>query len=190
MNGLGSNLNEEDEINGMKVSQLPLYDSIFEIEEKVHGGFALLPPDGDNTVLDFVSYGGQFKAIDGPVNGLASSDVSVTETDTTSPNRSIQRGGFGYEKKDFRSWGGPNPSSPGRQNKDQGFLCDLKQSNEVQALSAAGNVMAESNALTEQQAPGRVSPEEMMCRMLVNTFKDAIPLDVNICGILGSLYGF
>src|SRR5687767_5921288 len=54
-------------------------------------GIALVNPGG--IVIEFLSYGGSFTAVGGPANGVASTDIGVTETSTTPAGQSLQRNG-------------------------------------------------------------------------------------------------
>jgi DNA/RNA endonuclease G (NUC1) len=54
-------------------------------------GIALVDPSG--SVIEFLSYGGTFTAVGGPANGVASTDIGVSETSSTPIGQSLQRSG-------------------------------------------------------------------------------------------------
>ncbi|MBU3078754.1 Calx-beta domain-containing protein [Sphingomonas quercus] len=79
-------------------------------------GIALV--DGNNNVVEFLSYEGSFKATNGAANGLTSTDVGVAETGTAN-GTSVARTGTGSEAGDF-SWA-VSTSSHGSINAGQSF---------------------------------------------------------------------
>ncbi|MEO6446399.1 MAG: DNA/RNA non-specific endonuclease [Gemmatimonadaceae bacterium] len=70
-------------------------------------GFALI--DHTGSVVEFLSYGGTFTAIDGPASGRLSSDIGVTEPTSTPIGQSLQRDATGV-------WSTPSASSFGSCN--------------------------------------------------------------------------
>ncbi len=62
-----------DQQNGMGTIQIPVPG----LQNGAPDGFALIAPDG--TVLEFLSYEGSFKAVNGPAAGMTSTDVGVFE---------------------------------------------------------------------------------------------------------------
>ncbi|MBO9622313.1 MAG: cadherin domain-containing protein [Sphingomonas sp.] len=80
-------------------------------------GIALV--DNLGNVVQFVSYGGSFTAIDGPAAGIASTNVGVTETGTQN-GTSIGLVGSGDEASDFH-WALIADDTPGGVNIGQSF---------------------------------------------------------------------
>jgi len=68
--------------------------------------------------VQFLSYEGVFVAADGPVAGMASTDVGVNETGTTPIGRSLQLTGSGNAYSSF-AWNPPFAASPGSLNVGQ-----------------------------------------------------------------------
>ena len=66
-------------------------------------GIALV--DGTGTLVEFLSYEGAFAGTAGAANGVASTDVGVTETSSTPVGQSLQRTGTGSTAGDF-TWTG------------------------------------------------------------------------------------
>ena len=81
-------------------------------------GIALV--DDTGTVIEFLSYEGNFTASDGPASGMNSVDIGVSEPSSTSAGNSLQRVGTGNQASDF-SWSGPSNDSPGSVNSGQSF---------------------------------------------------------------------
>lgn len=74
-------------------------------------GIALV--DAGGAVVEFLSYEGVFTAVGGPANGLASTDVGVTETTTTPVGYSLSRNGAG-------AWSAPAANTFGACNDEGG----------------------------------------------------------------------
>ena len=72
------------------------------------------------TLVQFLSYEGSFTAVGGPANGVASTDIGVTETGLEPLGQSLQLQGSGSIYQDF-TWAGPFTSSPGAVNAGQTF---------------------------------------------------------------------
>ena len=81
-------------------------------------GLALV--DGTGSVIEFLSYEGGFSATDGPANGLASSDVGVSEPSTSPVGWSLQLTGTGSASADF-TWAAPAAQTDGLPNTGQTF---------------------------------------------------------------------
>jgi predicted extracellular nuclease len=82
-------------------------------------------PDGvalvnGDTLVQFLSYEGSFTAVGGPADGVASTDIGVTETGSEPVGQSLQLRGSGSIYQDF-TWAGPSPLSPGAVNAGQTF---------------------------------------------------------------------
>lgn len=71
------------------------------------------------TIVQFLSYEGVFTATNGPANGITSTDIGVTESNTTTPvGSSLQLTGTGNEYSQF-TWNTPLPASFGSLNLGQ-----------------------------------------------------------------------
>ena len=81
-------------------------------------GFALV--DGDDNVLQFLSYEGTFTAASGPASGLTSTDIGVAEDNNTQVGQSLQLTGTGLVYEQF-DWQAPAAESPGSINSGQVF---------------------------------------------------------------------
>ncbi len=76
-----------------------------------------LVDDLDN-VIELISYEGSFTATDGPANGMTSTDIGVSESNSTPVGTSLQLTGSGYKKEDF-TWVGGLPETAGTVNQQQ-----------------------------------------------------------------------
>lgn len=88
------------------------------IQNGAPDGIALV--DDADTVVEFISYEGEFAAVDGVAAGLVSTDIGVSEPGDTPVGQSLQRSGAGIVASDF-SWGGPLADSFGLVNANQDF---------------------------------------------------------------------
>ncbi|MEE4190390.1 MAG: ExeM/NucH family extracellular endonuclease [Halieaceae bacterium] len=88
------------------------------IQNGAPDGIALV--DDADAVVEFLSYEGDFVAVDGPASGLSSTDILVFEPGDTPVGQSLQRSGAGITASDF-SWGGPLDDSFGLVNASQDF---------------------------------------------------------------------
>jgi predicted extracellular nuclease len=82
-------------------------------------------PDGialvnGSTVVEFISYEGSFTAVDGPANGMTSTDIGVSETSGTDAGFSLQLTGTGFTAGDF-IWAAPTVETKGAANNGQTF---------------------------------------------------------------------
>jgi hypothetical protein len=68
-------------------------------------GVALVAGD---TLVQFLSYEASFTAVGGPADGVASTDIGVTETGIEPLGQSLQLHGSGSIYQDF-TWAGPSP---------------------------------------------------------------------------------
>lgn len=103
---------------GTSYSTLPLSGTIAAQQNNLGcRAFAALglqngPPDGialvnaSNQVVEFLSYEGTFVANGGPANGMTSTAVPTSETDTTPLGLSLQRQGTGHTGSAF-TWSAP-----------------------------------------------------------------------------------
>lgn len=74
-----------------------------------------------DTVLQFLSFGGQFIAANGRVQGFTSQDIPVTENSLTTIGTTIQLGGTGMKYSDF-SWQSSLASTHDSPNTNQTFV--------------------------------------------------------------------
>lgn len=91
------------------------------------GGIQNGSPDGialvlNGCVLEFISYEGDFVAMNGPAAGMMSTDVGVSEPTSTPIGQSLQLTGMGNMLMDF-NWVGPIAESPGMLNQGQTLDC-------------------------------------------------------------------
>ena len=98
-----------------------LFFAIEGLQNGAPDGVALV--DGSNNVIQFLSYEGSFTAVDGPANGMTSTDIGVAETTSTPVGHSLQLGGAGSSYEDF-SWASPAASTYNAVNASQTFTCD------------------------------------------------------------------
>ena len=76
--------------------------------------------DASSTVVQFLSYEGAFTALDGPANGLMSTDIGVSETGSEPVGLSLQLAGTGTTAGDF-IWTSPSAHTFGSFNTNQTF---------------------------------------------------------------------
>ncbi len=74
------------------------------------------------TVVQFLSYEGQFTAINGPAAGMTSVDIGVSEPDSTPVGHSLQLSGAGCMYEDF-TWNAPAANTFGNINAGQTSTC-------------------------------------------------------------------
>ncbi len=79
-------------------------------------GVALI--NASNAVVQFLSYGGTFTAIDGLASGRTSSNIGVSESSSTLSTQSLQLRGTGTAYSQF-TWAAPSTSSFGACNSGQ-----------------------------------------------------------------------
>lgn len=96
-------------------------------------------PDGlslsvDGEIVQFISYGETFTAIDGPAQDYESIDVGVTEPESTSANTSIGLTGTGESYHDF-TWAVSDSSTKGFENAGQLFLDPVVSNEESPAVA-------------------------------------------------------
>ncbi len=94
----------------------------FTIYHKLITGIQNGAPDGiaidyQGTLItgQFLSYEGTFEAVDGPANGVMSTDIGVEEGSSTAIGESLQLLGTGAVYSDF-IWQDPAPETPGELN--------------------------------------------------------------------------
>ncbi len=81
-------------------------------------GMALV--NASNTVIQFLSYEGTFTAVGGPANGMASTDIGVSESGSGAVGNSLQLTGTGMAYEDF-TWSNEAPNTFGAFNTGQTF---------------------------------------------------------------------
>jgi len=118
-------------------------------------GLALV--DYANNVIQFLSYEGAFTAVGGPADGMASTDIGVSEGSATAVGDSLQLTGTGLTYDGF-TWTGPIPSTFGAVNTNQFFASG--PSNPSGTGTAAPDLVAigESTLLTVAVTPGENPP--------------------------------
>ncbi len=82
-------------------------------------GIALVNPKGE--VLQFLSYGGSFIPVDGPAQGVESTDIGVSESSSTPAGYSLQLTGEGSYYEDF-TWAPETANTFGNVNTNQTFI--------------------------------------------------------------------
>jgi hypothetical protein len=87
------------------------------------GGFSIHVNQGPMAgfLVQFLSYGGAFMGTSGPANGAISSDVGVTENDTTPAGASLGLTGTGFRASEF-AWANNADDTPGGPNNGQTFV--------------------------------------------------------------------
>ena len=120
---------------GMSYGELPLGGTI-QAQNGSAFGTAFFPragiqngsPDGialidivANSVVQFLSYEGSFRAIGGDADGDFSTDIGVAESGSSSDGESLQLSGSGAVYSDF-AWQSASAASPGAINSGQDFL--------------------------------------------------------------------
>ncbi len=88
------------------------------IQNGAPDGIALV--DNANVVIQFLSYEGTFTALDGPANGMTSTDIGVSETGSEVLGLSLRLSGTGTNYEDF-NWNAPATHSFGNCNTGQTF---------------------------------------------------------------------
>ena len=114
-------------------------------------------PDGialvaGSTVLQFLSYEGDFQAVGGPADGLTSADIGVAESGSTAVGASLQLTGTGSTAADF-TWQAPQANSFGAINAGQAFMTG--GAGETNPCAPPG---AETLEIFEIQGAGDASP--------------------------------
>jgi len=116
---LSLSISNEAKGTGYNFTSFAVYEPTSSLIDSV-GGIALAGPD--NSIIDFISYGAQITANDGPAAGSTSFLVPVFEGSTSAPQSSLQLNGIGYQQTNF-TWVGPELASPGLINKGQSITC-------------------------------------------------------------------
>lgn len=121
-NGNGGRAYKSIQLTGSVPSQQNGYGTVaFDFADLQNG-----PPDGvalvnaAGSVVDFISYEGDFSATDGPANQQASRNIGVAETNSTAAGQSLQLRGSGHKVGDFQ-WNAAAPATRGAVNQGQQF---------------------------------------------------------------------
>ncbi len=109
-------------------------------------GLALV--DAGSTVIEFLSYEGAFVAVGGPANGLASTDIGVSEPSSTPIGNSLQLTGTGTMGGDF-SWAASQPNTFGGVNTGQTFGIVTGPTDPIINEFVANHTGADSQAFVE-----------------------------------------
>jgi uncharacterized protein len=118
-------------------------------------GMALV--DAGGTVRQFLSYEGTFIADGGPAAGMESTDIGVSEPDTTAADQSLQLTGTGDSDDDF-TWTGPRADSFGALNAGQTFDGASGEDPTDPGLPGAGSCDQSSTPTYEVQGTEAASP--------------------------------
>jgi len=124
-NDLSTVLGVTNEDSGFIFASFTVYEPLTPVLDE-NAGIALLSPE--NTVIDFISYGIQITATDGPAAGATSTLVGQVEDAQGSPANSLQLGGVGSLKGDF-TWQPSGLATPGNPNTSQQIVCPEARSN-------------------------------------------------------------
>ena len=137
-------------------------------------GLALINTRGK--VVQFISYEGQFTALDGPAAGLLSDDIGVTESSKTAPGLSLQLAGSGSQLADF-AWVGPKASTFS--------TCSALQSFSLLAspLPISSLCRVSPTLISSIQGTGSTASDEMLNS--VRTVKAVLTADFQKSGLKG-----
>ena len=123
-NGSASQRNVYDtvELSGTIPDQNSGYGTLSFAREGIQNGSpdALALVDGSGTLVQFLSYEGDFVAEGGPAAGKTSTDIGVQEGSSTPVGSSLQLVGTGTTYQDF-TWASPAADSFGSVNGEQSF---------------------------------------------------------------------
>ena len=100
-------------------------------------GLALV--DSENNVIQFLSYEGDFEAVDGPAAGMTSTDIGVSEPSSTSAGDSLQLSGEGYRYQDF-TWQAAAANTFDNVNNGQTFVVPAPFINEIHYDNSGSDV--------------------------------------------------
>lgn len=131
-------------------------------------GLALVDPR--NRIVEFLSYEGTLRAVDGAAVDLTSRDVRVFESGATPAGSSLQLGGRGVVGGDF-AWRVPAPNTRGRVNTQQSFVsgcgraevygCGINPASTMRLTSGLPSLgssfeLAIDNSIRSQSSPSAV----------------------------------
>lgn len=109
---------EENTDNGITFAAFSAWDLGNPFQDGPDGLALVSLEGGTDTVVQFLSYGASFTALDGPAAGEISMDVGVEEPQDVTSDQSLQLGGSGLLYNDF-VWQDHDTSTPGSANVDQ-----------------------------------------------------------------------
>ena len=122
-NGNGGGVYSTTNLTGVLVNQQECIGTraffITGLQNGAPDGVALIDPQGQ--VIEFLSYEGTMVATNGAASGMGSTNIGVSETNSTPIGDSLQLGGVGAASADF-SWQTQQASTPGFPNMGQSFL--------------------------------------------------------------------
>lgn len=114
-----------------------LWFAISGLQNGAPDGIALVAADG-TSVLQFLSYEGEFEATNGPAEGMTSTDVGVAETASTPVGESLQLAGSGFRYEDF-TWQDAATGTYDGINNGQTFVAPAPFINEIHYDNAGGD---------------------------------------------------
>jgi len=123
-NGNGGGSYDTDALTGVIPNQQQGYGTVYlayasnGIQNGAPDGIALV--DASNTVVQFLSYEGTFTATSGPANGLASTDIGISQTESETIGSSLQLTGSGNTYGQFH-WISTSASTFDSPNTGQSF---------------------------------------------------------------------
>ena len=124
-NGSGGASYRTDTLNGVVIpNQQNGFGTVFlsypsnGIQNGSPDGIALVDPS--NVAVQFLSYEGTFIAVDGPANGMLSTDIGVGENGSEPVGQSLRLSGTGQFYEDF-TWNSPATATFGSVNTGQNF---------------------------------------------------------------------
>lgn len=121
-NGSGGGVYDTENLSGTITDQGNGSGTIwFPITGLQNGPDGIALVDDQGTVIQFISYEGDFAATNGPAMGMMSTDIGVSETTSTAEGESLQVAGSGCEAADF-SWQSPATATAGSPNGSQTFV--------------------------------------------------------------------
>ena len=108
------------------------------IQNGAPDGLALV--DSGSVLVQFLSYEGSFVAVDGPANGMSSTDIGVSEGSSTPAGSSLQLTGTGSMAGDF-TWAAAQANTFGATNTGQSFASTATAFiNEIHYDNAGGDI--------------------------------------------------
>jgi len=120
------------------------YLEISGIQNGAPDGFSL---DYDGSLIQFISYEGDFTGVGGPADGILSEDVGVEETGSTPVGQSLQLSGTGTGYSDF-TWQAPAVETKGQLNIGQTFGAVCTVPSTQASFSTPTSVDIENNQIT------------------------------------------
>jgi len=112
-------ISDDDPANGFTFASY----SVYSFQNQVRNGpDAIALVDGSDTIIDFISYGGEVTASDGPAFGQTARLMEVVEASNANPTSSLQLGGSGFRPTEF-TWQGSQTATPASVNSGQTITC-------------------------------------------------------------------